>query len=152
MGGPHPPLPGRIARRGDGFLGEDRSSNGVEDALGDVGNLAEAVDLAQQTAFAVDVGQRLGLFGIDVETVTHDLFAVVAATFGLGPCQQACDDLVDISCELDDMLSWARRSGSTTCPVFSRSRLRIVSASNSGSTCAGETGRHAQVKRVDTRR
>src|SRR5699024_10441484 len=81
-----------------------RSSNGWENALGDVVDVTEAVDLAQQSAAAVDVGQRLGLLLVDVEPVTDDVLAVVAAAFGLGTGQKPGDDLVRVRGELDDVV------------------------------------------------
>ncbi len=50
-----------------------------EDALGDLGDLAETVDLEQQATVAVDVDQRGGLLGVDVLAVPDDLFGVVGA-------------------------------------------------------------------------
>src|SRR5690348_7307536 len=42
---------------------------GLDDALGHVGDLAHAVDLDQQPTLAVDLDQRCGLFAVDLLAV-----------------------------------------------------------------------------------
>ena len=61
----------------------------VEDALGDVVDLAHAVDLDEDAALAVDLDQRLGLLGVDLLAAPDDVLGVVGATVGLGALQQA---------------------------------------------------------------
>ena len=67
---------------------------GVEDPLGDLVDLAHAVDLDQQAAVAVDVDQRLGLLGVDLLAAADDVLGVVGATLGLGALEQPLDELL----------------------------------------------------------
>src|SRR4051794_3805727 len=57
---------------------------GVEDALGDLGHLAHAVDLDQDATVAVDLDERLGLLGVDLLAAPDDLLGVVRAPLDLG--------------------------------------------------------------------
>src|SRR5690349_25176497 len=67
---------------------------GVEDARGDLVDLAHPVDLGQDAAVAVDADQRLGLLGVDLLAAPDDLLRVVRAALGLGPLEQALDQLL----------------------------------------------------------
>ena len=66
----------------------------VEDPLGDVLDLAEAVDLDEQAAAAVDLDQGRGLLGVDLLATTDHLGGVVGTALGLRALQEPVDDLV----------------------------------------------------------
>src|SRR6478736_780229 len=52
----------------------------LEDALGDVGDLAHAVDLDDEATLLVDGDQRLGLLEVDLLAPPDDVLGVVGAT------------------------------------------------------------------------
>src|SRR5947209_2157642 len=63
----------------------------AEDPVGDLVDVACAVDLDEQLAVAVDLDQRLGLLGVHLLAAPDHLFGVVGATLGLGPLEQPLD-------------------------------------------------------------
>src|SRR3954452_18936777 len=60
----------------------------VEDPLGDLVDLAGAVDLDEQVAIAVHLDQRLGLVGVPLLATPDHLFGVIRTALGLRPLQQ----------------------------------------------------------------
>ena len=66
----------------------------VEDALGDFSNLAEAVNFLDDAAFAVDCDQRCGLFFVDLQAVTNDLFVVIGTTLLCCAVEQTLNEFV----------------------------------------------------------
>src|SRR3954447_9153207 len=75
---------------------------GVEDALGDLVDLAHAVDLDQQVAVAVDVDQRLGLLGVHLLAAADDVLGVVGAPAALRAGQQPLHQLLAVDGEHHD--------------------------------------------------
>ena len=74
----------------------------LHDAIGDDVDLAHAVDLNEQAALGVDVGQRRGGLGIDLEATADDGLGVVSASLLTGPLEQAGDDGLGVGGDLDD--------------------------------------------------
>ena len=66
----------------------------VEDALGDFSNLAEAINFLDDAAFAVDCDQRCGLFFVDLQAVTNDLFVVIGTTLLCCAVEQTLNEFV----------------------------------------------------------
>src|SRR5207344_8076 len=77
---------------------------GSEDSLGYVIDLAEDVDLDKQAARSVDLQQRLGLLGIDLQAYADGFLVVIRSAFDLGAPEQSCHDLVGVGNERDDGL------------------------------------------------
>ena len=69
---------------------------------GDLGDLAEAVDLVDDAARPVDLDQRLGLLEVDLLAAPDDVLGVVGAALDLGALQQPRDDLVLVDGQADD--------------------------------------------------
>jgi hypothetical protein len=59
-----------------------------EDSLGDFLNLAETVNLDEQAARAVDLEQRLGLLGVNLQAYPDGLLVVIGTTVDLRPLEQ----------------------------------------------------------------
>src|SRR6187200_2473881 len=69
---------------------------GRENPLRYVGNLAEAVHLDEQTAGAIELEQRLGLIGVDLQAHADGVLVVVDPTIGLGSLEQPGDHFVGV--------------------------------------------------------
>ena len=80
-----------------------------EHPLGHLVDRAEAVHLDQQAARPVDLEQRRGLLGVDLQPDPDGVLVVVGAALDLGPLEQPGDDLVDVGDQRDHRVE--RRAG-----------------------------------------
>src|SRR5699024_5748968 len=74
----------------------------AKEPFGDLLDLAEAVDLDEQAAFAVEPHEWFGLLGVDLEAAADHRFGVIGAPLLLGTAEQPGDDLLVVRGEFDD--------------------------------------------------
>ena len=65
---------------------------GLDEPVGDLVDLAHAVDPDEQAHLVVVVAERRGLAVVDRLALADDVLGVVGATLGLRPLEQALDD------------------------------------------------------------
>src|SRR5512132_1003101 len=75
-----------------------------DEALGHLVDVPHAVNLHEQPALTVDLGQRGGLLAVDRLALTDDVLGVVHPRLGLGPVQQPPHHGVLVDGQLQDVV------------------------------------------------
>ena len=103
------------------------TSSAVEDPLGDLVDLAHAVDLDEEAAVAVDLDQRRGLLGVDLLAAPDDVLGVVGPALDLRRAGAAAATISSSS-------TVSTTTASSAVPGVARSSRR---APRPGRACAG---------------
>ena len=76
-----------------------QSVQGRENPIGDFVDLAETIHLDEQATRAVDLEERRGLIGVDLQAYSDGFLVVVGAAINLCPSQQPRDDFFGVGQE-----------------------------------------------------
>src|SRR5690625_741279 len=118
----------------------------VHEPLGHLGHLAHAVDLHEQAALGVALGQRRRLILIHLKAAADDDVGVVAAALLGRPAQQALHDGLRVDGQLHNDVEGVPlgREHLIECPhLFDRARVSVEQEAFGGVWLAQAVGHHA---------